>query len=218
MVMRAICSNVRGLLDYEVGRTTATPTERLARAQALFIYQVMRLFDENITLRSQAEKDMHVLDAWLAELCKIRDNLGNLENDAARHQKSVEWEVRIFLSLAWVEVANQIGWLQRWIFAESVRRTIVMAYSVMVLYEMMKETDTEDGMNPIICWYGGNKTEIHIRGPGCLGLYTSLDPLQTTLGSQLLLRVHSVMEGHPAVHNFQLLVRQLSRAWKRRGC
>lgn len=93
MVMRALYSNVRELLDHEVGRTTATPTEKLARTQALFIYQVMRLFDENITLRSQAEKDMPVLDAWLAELCKIRDNLGNLENDTARNQKPVEWEV-----------------------------------------------------------------------------------------------------------------------------
>jgi hypothetical protein len=55
----------------------------------------MRLFDENIALRSQAEKDMPVLEAWLAELCKIRDNLGNLDSDAARHQTPVEWEVRI---------------------------------------------------------------------------------------------------------------------------
>ncbi|KAG8164221.1 hypothetical protein KVR01_006139 [Diaporthe batatas] len=124
MVMRALYGNVRELLDSEIGRTTVTPTERLARTQALFIYQVIRLFDENITLRSQAEKDMPVLQGWLAELCKIRDNLGNLETDTARHQNSVEWE--------------------RWIFAESVRRTIVMAYSVIVLYEMMKDSENDD--------------------------------------------------------------------------
>lgn len=93
MVIRALHGNVRELLDYESGRTTVTPTEKLARTQALFLYQVMRLFDENIALRSQAEKDMPVLNTWLAELCKIRENLGNLENDAARHQKPVEWEV-----------------------------------------------------------------------------------------------------------------------------
>lgn len=96
MVIRALHGNVRELLDYESGRTTVTPTEKLARTQALFLYQVMRLFDENITLRSQAEKDMPVLDAWLAELCKIRENLGNLENDAARHEKPVEWEVSLW--------------------------------------------------------------------------------------------------------------------------
>lgn len=93
MVIRALHGNIRDLLDFEAGRTTATPTEKLARAQALFLYQIMRLFDENITLRSQAERDMPILEAWLGELCKIRENLGNLGDDA-RHQKPVEWEVR----------------------------------------------------------------------------------------------------------------------------
>lgn len=95
MVIRALHGNVRELLDNETGRTTVTPTEKLARAQALFLYQIMRLFDENITLRSQAEMDMPVLETWLGELCKIRENLGDLEDDGARHQKPVEWEVRI---------------------------------------------------------------------------------------------------------------------------
>ncbi|KAL1853165.1 hypothetical protein Daus18300_011904 [Diaporthe australafricana] len=112
------------LLDSEAGRITATPTEKLARAQALFMYQIMRLFDENITLRSQAEKDMPTLESWLGELCKIRENLGNLEGDVSRNREPVEWE--------------------RWIFAESLRRTIVMAYSVIVLYEMMKMDDEDD--------------------------------------------------------------------------
>ncbi|KAJ0124284.1 hypothetical protein J7T55_005622 [Diaporthe amygdali] len=125
MVVRALHGNVRELLDSEAGRAIATPTEKLARAQALFLYQVMRLFDENITLRSQAEKDMPVLETWLGDLCKIRENLGNLADERTRNQEPVEWE--------------------RWIFAESVRRTIVMAYSVIVLYNMMKNPDDDDG-------------------------------------------------------------------------
>lgn len=123
MVIRALHGNVRELIDFEAVRITATPTEKLARAQALFMYQIMRLFDDNITLRSQAERDMPILESWLGELCKIRENLGNLGDDS-RHQKPVEWE--------------------RWIFAESVRRTIVMAYSVIVLYSMMKTPDDEN--------------------------------------------------------------------------
>lgn len=93
MVIRALHGNIRELLDFEARRTTATPTEKLARAQALFLYQIIRLFDESITLRSQAEKDMPILETWLGELCKIRDNLGSLE-DGARHQQPIEWEVR----------------------------------------------------------------------------------------------------------------------------
>lgn len=93
MVIKVLHGNVRELLDFEAGRTTTTPTEKLARAQALFLYQIIRLFDESITLRSQAEKDMPILETWLGELCKIRENLGDLE-DGARHQKPVEWAVR----------------------------------------------------------------------------------------------------------------------------
>lgn len=93
MVIRALHGNIRELLDFESSRTTATPTEKLARAQALFLYQIIRLFDESITLRSQAEKDMPILETWLGELCKIRENLGDLE-DGARRQEPIEWEVR----------------------------------------------------------------------------------------------------------------------------
>lgn len=94
MVVKALHGNVRELLDYEQGRPTVTPTEKLARAQSLFLYQIMRLFDDNITLRSQAEKDMPILETWLGELCKIRENLGNLDNNAGKHREPVEWEVR----------------------------------------------------------------------------------------------------------------------------
>lgn len=93
MVIRALHGNVRELLEFEAGRTTATPTEKLARAQALFLYQIMRLFDENITLRSLAERDMPTLEKWLGELCKIRENLGDLGDDP-RSQGAPEWEVR----------------------------------------------------------------------------------------------------------------------------
>lgn len=93
MIIKSLHVNIRELIDFEADRITATPTEKLARAQALFLYQIIRLFDENITLRSQAEKDMPILDTWLGELCKIRENLGTLGDDA-RNQKPVEWEVR----------------------------------------------------------------------------------------------------------------------------
>ncbi|KAI0150345.1 hypothetical protein GGR57DRAFT_504349 [Xylariaceae sp. FL1272] len=45
MVMRALHHSRRELVATESGRTIATPTEKLARAQALFLYQVICLFD-----------------------------------------------------------------------------------------------------------------------------------------------------------------------------
>lgn len=97
MVVRALHGNVRELLDDEAGRATFTPTEKLARTQALFLYQVMRLFDDNISLRSQAERDMPILETWLGELCKIRENLGNLGNEPTRNQEPIQWEVCLFI-------------------------------------------------------------------------------------------------------------------------
>ncbi|TPX08403.1 uncharacterized protein E0L32_010133 [Thyridium curvatum] len=138
MVMRALQQAVQELLDAETGRAAAKLVEKLARAQALFLYQVIRLFDGDILLRSQAENDLPLLQAWLEDLLKIRENIGSLaelENEGAQIQVPVEWE--------------------HWIFAESLRRTIVMAYAVVKVYELMKHSD--DAKDPGIwgraqCW------------------------------------------------------------------
>lgn len=65
-----------------------TPLEKLARAQALFLYQIICLFDGDLTLRSDADRDMLLLQDWLDDLCKIRENLSTLESDRPK-----SWEV-----------------------------------------------------------------------------------------------------------------------------
>ncbi|KAI1741736.1 hypothetical protein F4680DRAFT_414885 [Xylaria scruposa] len=122
MVMRALSGNARELVDTEVCRVISTPIEKLARSQALFLYQIIRLFDGDVALRAQGEKDMGLLRTWLRELCHVRDNLGDLarlEYTLVRDQSPVEWE--------------------KWIFAECIRRTILMAYAVIGLYELLKD-------------------------------------------------------------------------------
>lgn len=97
MVMRALQGGARDLVTNESARFVTTTTERLARAQALFVYQVIRLFDGDITLRAQAEKDIPLLNVWLVELCKMRDNLSTvarLEHGVAKPQPP-EWEVSL---------------------------------------------------------------------------------------------------------------------------
>ncbi|KUJ14697.1 uncharacterized protein LY89DRAFT_671121 [Mollisia scopiformis] len=129
-VLRALQQSVRELLAAESQRAMNTPTEKLARTQALFLYQVIRLFDGDIALRVQAEKDIALLESWLGELCKVRENLGySLDIEGSRREEPPkEWE--------------------RWIFAESVRRTVIIAYSVITLYGMMKDTYTTDDIGP----------------------------------------------------------------------
>ncbi|KAI0429325.1 hypothetical protein F5Y09DRAFT_310516 [Xylaria sp. FL1042] len=131
MVMRALSDSVREFVDAEAYRIVSTPIEKLARSQALFLYQIIRLFDGDVTLRVQGEKDIGLLKTWLGELCRIRDNLGDmalLGYSSIRDQSPVEWE--------------------KWIFAECVRRTIIMAYAVIGLYEVLRDSALVDPENP----------------------------------------------------------------------
>lgn len=100
MVMRALHGSVRELLDAESGRVVVTPVEKLARTQSLFLYQIIRLLDGDVTLRAQGEKDMPLLQRWLGELCKIRDNLGDLAqlgDGVMREDPPKDWEVSTVL-------------------------------------------------------------------------------------------------------------------------
>ncbi|GAW14269.1 hypothetical protein ANO14919_036690 [Xylariales sp. No.14919] len=131
MVMRAMSDSVREFVDTESSRVLLTPIEKLARSQTLFLYQIIRLFDGDVTLRAQGEKDIELLKTWLGELCRIRDNLGDLvrlEYASARRQPPVQWE--------------------KWVFAECVRRTILISYAVLNLYELLKDLGYMDPSRP----------------------------------------------------------------------
>ena len=96
MFMRALHSSVSELVDAEAGRVVATPVEKLARTQALFLYQVIRLLDGDVTLRAQGERDIPLLQTWLGDLCRVRENLGDLAqlgDSVMRNQPPSEWEV-----------------------------------------------------------------------------------------------------------------------------
>lgn len=96
IVMRALHSSVRELVNVEASRAVATPVEKLARTQALFLYQVIRLLDGDVTLRAQGERDIPLLQTWLGDLCKVRENLGDLAqlgDRAMRRRPPGEWEV-----------------------------------------------------------------------------------------------------------------------------
>ncbi|RYO93382.1 hypothetical protein DL766_000772 [Monosporascus sp. MC13-8B] len=95
MVMLTLHSSVRELVDAEAGRIVATPVEKLARTQALFLYQIIRLLDGDVILRAQGERDIPLLQTWLGDLCKVRENLGDLAqlaDSAMRKQPPREWE------------------------------------------------------------------------------------------------------------------------------
>ena len=76
-VFRVLCQSLNELKRQQ---SANTPQEKLARAQALFLYQIIGLFDGDVTLRSNADRNMPLLQDWLDELCKIRENLRTPES------------------------------------------------------------------------------------------------------------------------------------------
>lgn len=95
IVLRVLHDNINDLLGS--GSTlNLTPQERLARVHALMLYQVIRMFDGDITLGAQADNNMAILDSWLEDLIKIRDNLvreSKAEEPEIRSQPPESWEV-----------------------------------------------------------------------------------------------------------------------------
>ena len=119
MVIKALQSTAQKLIQSLPFGGPIDSLNALARAQALLMYQVIRLFDGDIMLRAQAENDIPMFMQWLDHLCAIRDNL-----DVEHYQDS------------------EVDWHQ-WIFEESLRRTIIMSYSVIGLYSLIKEGESK---------------------------------------------------------------------------
>lgn len=77
MVFRALQQDVDKLVAGTGNEIVTTPYEKLARVHALFMYQIIRLFDGDVALRAQGERDMELLERWVGELSRVGDNLGS---------------------------------------------------------------------------------------------------------------------------------------------
>lgn len=92
-VFRVLCQSLNELKQQQ--QLANTPLEKLSRAQALFLYQIICLFDGDLTLRSNADRDMLLLQDWLDDLCKTRENLRTQERADIRGGPNlpISWEV-----------------------------------------------------------------------------------------------------------------------------
>lgn len=142
VVLRVLDANVTEL-KATAGNPTLKPLEKLARVHALMFYQTIRMFDGDITLGQQADDDMALLESWNRDLCKTRDNLDDLatKGNAVGEYPPESWEVRSWLppslsqnGLAYILINSN----QRWIFAESLRRTCIMCLCVQKFWSLLK--------------------------------------------------------------------------------
>ncbi|XXG93866.1 hypothetical protein Hte_000115 [Hypoxylon texense] len=119
-VLRVLHDHVTSLVETASG-TALTPRDKLARVHALIVYQTIRMFDGDIMLSQQAQEDVPLLEAWTSELGKIRDNLDDLVDADASEIRSKPPE----------------SW-ERWIFAESVRRTYIISSALKAFWELLR--------------------------------------------------------------------------------
>lgn len=88
-VFRVLCQSLE---DLKRAQSDKTPQEQLARVQSLFLYQIIGLFDGDVTLRSNADRNMLLLQDWVDELCNIRENLTAAES-TNKLNPPPSWEV-----------------------------------------------------------------------------------------------------------------------------
>ncbi|KAI1163680.1 hypothetical protein F5B18DRAFT_661561 [Nemania serpens] len=119
IVLRVLDGNVIELKT-RASKPTLKPQEKLSRVHALMFYQTIRMFDGDITLGQQADDDMALLESWNRDLCKMRDNLNDLaaKGNAVGEHPPESWE--------------------RWIFAESLRRTCISCFCVQKFWNLLK--------------------------------------------------------------------------------
>ncbi|KAI1640404.1 hypothetical protein F4809DRAFT_663926 [Biscogniauxia mediterranea] len=111
-LLRILHTNVTELKEM-AGGTSLTPQEKLER---------------------EADDDMVLLESWNTELCKMRDNLDELDldelvtmdQDDIRNKPPESWE--------------------RWIFAESLRKTCIIGFSLKTFWDLLKRRPGYDGV------------------------------------------------------------------------
>lgn len=85
----------------------------LVGVQALVVYQIIRLFDGDIRQRANAERHLGILQTWTLQL---RSTSSNMLNDCLSESP-----------------------YQRWVFIESIRRTVTISILVQAMYSLVKD-------------------------------------------------------------------------------
>ncbi|KAF4439569.1 putative C6 zinc finger domain-containing protein [Fusarium austroafricanum] len=113
MVMQALHNRSLDFISNEADFIALTPVQKLARTQTLFIYQIIRLLDSDIIMRSRSEKFNDLLANWLDDLCEIRDNLEDITNQNDFSQMPApDWHIMNDMSAA--DLPGAWAYTHRW--------------------------------------------------------------------------------------------------------
>ena len=103
----------------------------LARVQALFVYEFIRLFDDSVRLRTSAEQQLPTLRLWVVSMRKVAKQY--CEEDQILGRFPLPWTAYDFDS----EYNSSTELWKLWILTESVRRTHLIVDTFANVYEIM---------------------------------------------------------------------------------
>jgi hypothetical protein len=103
----------------------------LARVQALFVYEFIRLFDGSVRLRASAEQQLPTLRQWVIRLWEVVKQYRG--EDSLLSHRPPQWAAREFD----LEYHASLEMWRLWILTESVRRTHVVVDTIANVYQTM---------------------------------------------------------------------------------
>ncbi|OAA79490.1 C6 zinc finger domain protein [Akanthomyces lecanii RCEF 1005] len=133
------------------GELAATPQDKLARVQALVILDSMRVFDGDVGLRAAAEREAHVLSAWIGEL---QQAVTVLEAEAMQHA-AAQGSGMDGTDLGGGGGGGAPAYPSRerppkgwdaWILLESARRTLLFSCAFVCMNKLLKSLDVSQSM------------------------------------------------------------------------
>ena len=114
----------RLMSEYPLVGTTAM--EQLAAVQALILYQIIRLFDGDIRQRADAERANPTLQDWTRQLQDRMQRIGD-PSPSADSTSPTPPDTSVVMD----------SW-RNWVFAESLRRTVIISHTLQALFSFLK--------------------------------------------------------------------------------
>jgi len=150
VILRSVESFAQDLVDSPM---PSTPLEILARTQALILYSLIRLFDGDISARAAAERHFDHLEASAYALLPHVV----FQTDESNSATAITDESFSLSSLTDMPTtpdelplfpltATEVFW-KNWILQESMRRTILFSFHLILLYDLMAQRK-----NPVRCY------------------------------------------------------------------
>lgn len=150
-ILSIIENRAADLLASSPDHQSSSAIDCLARLQALILYQTIRLFDNDASARLAADLTMPALRSSLAHFLEnvyLEDSLMHIGN----------FSMNSLLEEPLLSSSAKRDFWQSWIFEESARRTIFLAYFLIRLWEVISlfskidnNTDNNNKRGPIEC-------------------------------------------------------------------